>query len=119
MRRARERVRLCLRSECDEAEALDSSALAAAGARTARPAAAWAGTTDGARTLRAAFDYLGSTPLTRALAHLNGQSHAIDHLAVSHDLLEERVEVHRSTWPDGRDLSDHAAYTAEVHLPRA
>ncbi|SDC77302.1 Metal-dependent hydrolase, endonuclease/exonuclease/phosphatase family [Geodermatophilus telluris] len=78
----------------------------------------WAGTHDGARTLRAAFEYLGLTPLTAGMAHLNGQSHAIDHLAVSSDVLADRVEVHRPTWPDGRDLSDHAAYTADVVLPR-
>jgi hypothetical protein len=77
----------------------------------------WAGTNDGAATLRAAFEYLGLTPLTQGLAHLNGQSHSIDHLAVSAGLLVERVEVHRPRG-DGTDLSDHAAYTADVVLPR-
>ncbi len=78
----------------------------------------WAGTNEGTATLRAAFEYLGLTSLTRGLAHLKGQPHAIDHLAVSADLLVERVEVHRPTWPGGRDLSDHAAYTADVELTR-
>ncbi|ADB76314.1 endonuclease/exonuclease/phosphatase family protein [Geodermatophilus obscurus] len=77
----------------------------------------WGGTRDGATTLRAAFEYLGLTALTQGLSHLNRLSHSIDHLAVSADVLAERVEVHRPTWADHKDLSDHAAYIADVWLP--
>jgi hypothetical protein len=79
----------------------------------------WGATQAGGAALREAFDALGVMALTTNLGHLGGQSYAIDHLAVSVGLLAERVEVHRPTWLEGRDLSDHAAYTADVVLPRA
>ncbi|WP_374201715.1 endonuclease/exonuclease/phosphatase family protein [Blastococcus sp. KM273129] len=75
----------------------------------------WFTTAEGAEALRAAFDELGLVPLTERAEHLNGTSHAIDHLAVSRDLLagEQIASVHRPEY-DGGHLSDHAAYTAEV-----
>ncbi|WP_157937011.1 endonuclease/exonuclease/phosphatase family protein [Geodermatophilus chilensis] len=55
--------------------------------------------------------------LTEQAQHLNERSFAIDHLAVSPGPVGElAAEVHRPGW-DGGQLSDHAAYTAEVRLP--
>ena len=79
------------------------------------------GSTDkGAEGLRTAFDRLGLVALTERAEHLNGTSSAIDHLAVSRDLVvgEPAAEVHRPAW-NGGHLSDHAAYTAEIGLARA
>ncbi len=78
----------------------------------------WFTTQEGAEALRAAIDGLGLVPLTERAEHLNGNSYAIDHLAVSRDLIagEQIAEVHRPEW-DGGQLSDHAAYTAEIALP--
>lgn len=72
-------------------------------------------TADGALALRAAFDGLGLVALTEHAEHLNGTSSAIDHLAVSRDLVagEKLAETHRPQW-NGSHLSDHAAYTAEI-----
>jgi hypothetical protein len=79
----------------------------------------WYTTAEGAGALRAAFDGLGLVALTERAEHLNGNSYAIDHLAVSRDLVTgaQIAEVHRPAW-DGGHLSDHAAYTAEIRLTR-
>jgi hypothetical protein len=78
----------------------------------------WFTTEAGAAALRSAFDGLGLVALTEQAQHLNGTSHAIDHLAVSHELLvgEPVASVHRPA-RDGGQLSDHAAYTADIRLP--
>jgi len=68
--------------------------------------------------VRSALDNLGLTSLTQGLAHRNGRMHAIDHLAVSPDFLAERAEMHRPKREDDSNMSDHAAYTADVHLIR-
>ena len=75
----------------------------------------WGATADGAQALRIAFEGFGLVPLTERAEHLNGTSHAIDHLAVSPALIagEQVAEVHRPEW-NGGHLSDHAAYTADV-----
>jgi hypothetical protein len=75
----------------------------------------WFTTPDGAQALRAAFEGLDLVPLTERAEHLNGTSHAVDHLAVSRELItgEQIAEVHRPDW-NGGHLSDHAAYTAEI-----
>jgi hypothetical protein len=77
----------------------------------------WSATAGGAQSLRAAFVGLGLVPLTEHAQHLNGTSYAIDHLAVSRDLVtrEKGAEVHRPEW-NGGHLSDHAAYTAAIGL---
>jgi endonuclease/exonuclease/phosphatase family metal-dependent hydrolase len=55
--------------------------------------------------------------LTERAQHLNAEAYAIDHLAVSPELVAEPVaQVHRPGW-DGRQLSDHATYTAELRMP--
>jgi endonuclease/exonuclease/phosphatase family metal-dependent hydrolase len=76
-------------------------------------------TAQGAQALRAAFDGLALIPLTEHAQHLNGTSYAIDHLAVSRDLVtgEKGAEVHRPEL-NGGHLSDHAAYTAAIGLVR-
>jgi hypothetical protein len=77
----------------------------------------WGATVDGGKALRSAFDELGLVALTERTQHLNAEAYAIDHLAVSPELVgESAAEVHRPGW-DGRQLSDHAAYTAEVRRP--
>jgi len=75
----------------------------------------WGSTKTGAELLREAFDKVGVIPLTENTKHLNGETHAIDHVAVSRDLIIDGAvaEVHRPT-VDGSNLSDHAAYTAET-----
>jgi Endonuclease/Exonuclease/phosphatase family len=72
-------------------------------------------TKDGAAALREAFDSLGLVALTERAEHLDGTTSAIDHLAVSSELVEgdDVAAVHRPT-RDGGQLSDHAAYTAEI-----
>lgn len=79
----------------------------------------WSTTAEGARALQTAFDELGLVALTGHAEHLNGTSSAIDHLAVSRDLLtgEQIAHVHRPEY-DGGHLSDHAAYTAEIGIAR-
>ena len=69
----------------------------------------------GAAGLTKAFDSFGLVVLTEKAEHLNGMSFAIDHLAVSRELVSEQevAVVHRPPW-DGRQLSDHAAYTAQI-----
>jgi hypothetical protein len=72
-------------------------------------------TVAGAAALRSAFEKLGLVALTERAPHLNGISYAIDHVAVSKELVgdDSVAEVHRPAW-DGGQLSDHAAYTAEL-----
>ena len=74
------------------------------------------GSKDEALVLCSALDYLGLTSLTQGLGSRNRQMHAIDHIAVSSDFLAERVETHRPVREDGSNMSDHAAYIADVHL---
>jgi hypothetical protein len=75
------------------------------------------GTPENADALRSAFDGLGLVVLTDEARRLNPECPTIDHLAVSGEVTAGPVEVHRPTWPDGiKDLSDHAAYTADVEL---
>lgn len=78
----------------------------------------WFTTREGEAALRAAFTGLGLVALTERAEHLNGDSFAIDHLAVSRDLVvgEGTAEVHRPHG-GGKDLSDHAAYIADIRLP--
>lgn len=75
----------------------------------------WGASRDGAAALREAFDSFGLVALTEKAEHLNGTSFAIDHLAVSRELAsgEEVALVHRPSWERGQ-LSDHAAYTAQI-----
>ncbi|WP_375791630.1 endonuclease/exonuclease/phosphatase family protein [Geodermatophilus sabuli] len=77
----------------------------------------WGATVGGATALRSAFDRLGLVAMTEQAQHLNADSHAIDHLAVSRDLVvvDSVAAVHRPGWGGGQ-LSDHAAYTAEVRV---
>jgi hypothetical protein len=71
----------------------------------------------GAAALRDAFESFGLVALTGQVESLAGRSFAIDHLAVSAELVDQAVAtVHRPRWDRGR-LSDQAAYTAEVRLP--
>ncbi|MGY1833181.1 endonuclease/exonuclease/phosphatase family protein [Geodermatophilus sp. SYSU D01180] len=72
----------------------------------------------GAQALREAFDGLGLITLTERSEHRIGGLYSIDHLAVSRGLEDGDAVMHLPTWPDGRKLSDHAAYTADVVLPR-
>jgi hypothetical protein len=72
----------------------------------------------GAEALRTAFDDFGLAALTEEAGHLISGLHSIDHLAVSRNLAGEVAEMHRPVWPNGDHLSDHAAYTADVVLPR-
>jgi endonuclease/exonuclease/phosphatase family metal-dependent hydrolase len=73
-----------------------------------------AGTVDGIERLKAAFDLFGLRPLTADAEHLNPEAPAIDHLAVSKRVARGGAMVHRPCYEDGRLLSDHAAYTADV-----
>jgi hypothetical protein len=75
-------------------------------------------TVGGADALRVAFAELRVVPLTEHAEHLNPGSYAIDHLAVSPELVgsEPIATVHRPSW-DGGQLSDHAPYTADIRLP--
>ena len=77
----------------------------------------WSTTKAGAGALGEAFGTLGLVALTERAEHLNGTSHAIDHLAVSAELVagDGAAEVHRPEWAGGQ-LSDHAAYTADIRL---
>ncbi|MGY1709093.1 hypothetical protein ACI8AC_06235 [Geodermatophilus sp. SYSU D00758] len=74
-------------------------------------------TVEGARAVRAAFDGFGLVPLTERAEHLKPGYFAIDHLAVSAELVDgdPLAEVHRPPWEHGA-LSDHAAYIAEIRL---
>ncbi len=75
----------------------------------------WFTTDAGAGALGEAFAALGLVALTERAEHLNGTSHAIDHLAVSAELVagDDVAEVHRPERSGGQ-LSDHAAYTAHI-----
>ncbi|WP_457047091.1 hypothetical protein [Geodermatophilus sp. SYSU D01045] len=75
-------------------------------------------TVAGMAALQSAFDSLGLVALTAGAEHLNGRMRSIDHLAVSEHFAGSAAQTHRPTWPDGRNVSDHAAYTADVVLPR-
>ncbi|MGY1784708.1 endonuclease/exonuclease/phosphatase family protein [Geodermatophilus sp. SYSU D00698] len=75
-------------------------------------------TVKGMAALQSAFDSLGLVALTAGAEHLNGRMRSIDHLAVSKHFDGSAAQTHRPTWPDGKNLSDHAAYTADVVLPR-
>ncbi|WP_448609424.1 endonuclease/exonuclease/phosphatase family protein [Geodermatophilus sp. URMC 60] len=77
----------------------------------------WGATVGGAKALRSAIEGLDLVALTERAQHLNPEAYAIDHLAVSPELVVQPVaDVHRPGW-DGRQLSDHAAYTAELRMP--
>lgn len=78
----------------------------------------WASTAAGAAALRDAFDAFCLVALTERAEHLNPGSTAIDHLAVSRELLDRATAavVHRPA-VDGAQVSDHAAYTAVIRLP--
>lgn len=77
----------------------------------------WGATPAGADHLRLAFDTLGLVALTEHAEHLNGTTHAIDHLTVSAELADQpAATVHRPAWDSGQ-LSDHAAYTADIRTP--
>jgi endonuclease/exonuclease/phosphatase family metal-dependent hydrolase len=80
----------------------------------------WSTTAVGSAALRSAFDGFGLVAFTEQAQHLNGTSYAIDHLAVSHELVSDEpvAEVHRPAWDVGQ-LSDHAAYVADIRLPAA
>lgn len=79
----------------------------------------WGASRAGAAALREAFDSFDLVALTEKAEHVNGTSFAIDHLAVSRELVsgEEAAEVHRPAWDRGL-LSDHAAYTAQIDWVR-
>jgi hypothetical protein len=75
----------------------------------------WSSTEAGAAALAEAFAGLGLIAPTESAEHLNGTSYAIDHLAVSAELVagEPVAAVHRPAGERGQ-LSDHAAYTADI-----
>ncbi|MGY1780340.1 endonuclease/exonuclease/phosphatase family protein [Geodermatophilus sp. SYSU D01036] len=74
----------------------------------------YGGTVEGMVALQSAFESLGLVALTAHAEHRNGHMRSIDHLAVSPHFTADPAETHRLSWSDGRDLSDHAAYTADV-----
>ncbi len=76
----------------------------------------YGGTVEGMVALQSAFESLGLVVLTADAEHRNGHMRSIDHLAVSRHFTAGPAETHRLSWSDGRDLSDHAAYTADVEL---
>jgi hypothetical protein len=78
-----------------------------------------AGTGSGIERLRAAFDRFGLRAVTEQSEHLHPEAPAIDHLAVSAPFAVGNARVHRPHHADGRLLSDHAAYVAEVDLQPA
>ena len=73
-------------------------------------------TIKGVATLQAAFESLELTPLTADAEHLKGRMRSIDHIAVSHHFDGGPATTHRPERAGGGDLSDHAAYTADVVL---
>lgn len=75
-----------------------------------------AGTRAGIARLEAAFHRFGLRAVTARSEHLHPAAPAIDHLAVSAALAVGEARVHRPHFRDGRLLSDHAAYVAEVDL---
>jgi hypothetical protein len=74
------------------------------------------GTVKGMTALQSAFESLGLVALTVDAEHRKGHMRSIDHLAVSEHFTAGPAEIHRLTWSHGRNLSDHAAYTADVEL---
>jgi len=78
-----------------------------------------AGTIAGIDRLRAAFDRFPLTAVTEQSQHLDTQARSIDHLAVSRSVAAGAARVHRPHHPDGRLLSDHAAYVADIDVQRA
>jgi hypothetical protein len=75
-----------------------------------------AGTVAGIERLSAAFRRFGLSALTARSEHLNLEAPSIDHIAVSEHLARGAASVHRPLRPNGKDLSDHAAYIAEIGL---
>ena len=78
-----------------------------------------AGTTPGIDRLPAAFTEFGLRPVTEHAEHLRLGSPSIDHLAISEPFAAGEARVHRPHYADGRLLSDHAAYVAEMDLQPA
>ena len=78
-----------------------------------------AGTAAGVDRLRAAFGRFGLRATTEHVEHLNLGAPTIDHLAVSEPFAAAEARVHRPHYADGRLLSDHAAYVAELDLQPA
>ncbi|MGY1606371.1 MULTISPECIES: endonuclease/exonuclease/phosphatase family protein [unclassified Geodermatophilus] len=76
----------------------------------------YGGTVEGMTALQSAFASLGLVALTVDAEHRNGHMRSIDHLAVSEHFTAASAETHRLTRSDGSNLSDHAAYTADVEL---
>ncbi|SFT67287.1 hypothetical protein SAMN05660657_02323 [Geodermatophilus amargosae] len=76
------------------------------------------GSRDCGAALCSALRKLGLTSLTQGLAHRNGQMYSVDHLAISGEFLAEHVEMHRPVRGDDSSMSSHAAYTADLVLPR-
>ena len=60
----------------------------------------------------------GGAPDTQrwVAVHLDPDTPAIDHLAVSEALAHREATVHRPHRDDGSLLSDHAAYTADLRV---
>lgn len=77
----------------------------------------YVGSRDGRAKLQEACSVLGLTVVTaQAVGSLDGMA-AIDHLAISRELQALSVVVHRPV-ADGRTLSDHPAYLADLHVRR-
>ncbi len=76
----------------------------------------YGGTVAGMVALQSAFESLGLVALTADAEHQNGHMRSIDHLAVSRQFAAGPAETHRLSSSDGRALSDHAAYTADVEM---
>ncbi|WP_336031169.1 endonuclease/exonuclease/phosphatase family protein [Geodermatophilus sp. FMUSA9-8] len=74
------------------------------------------GTVTGMEALLAALDSLGLTALTADADHLKGLMRSIDHIAVSRHFTGDPAKTHLPLRTNGKDLSDHAAYTADVVL---
>jgi hypothetical protein len=78
-----------------------------------------AGTSAGIERLRAAFRTFGLRTVTERSEHLNLGAPTIDHIAVSEGFATAEPRVHRPHYADGRLLSDHAVYVADVDLQPA
>ncbi|CCH89508.1 Endonuclease/exonuclease/phosphatase [Modestobacter italicus] len=76
-----------------------------------------AGTKNGIGRLQDAFGKFGLQPLTEDAGHRIEGAWSIDHLAVSASMVEQQqVDLHRLTRRNGKRLSDHAVYVADVAL---
>lgn len=76
----------------------------------------WAGTKAGEKRLRELMEEFDLVALTEDAEHLIPNCISIDHMLVSKSAATGAATVHRPLSSEGKDLSDHAAYTAEINL---